>query len=476
MALIYDFATWAPLVELMHSDGDFVAGYVGRGSWSVPVAERRWKVEFAAAQRVMGALREAGLEQVAFVLDEGGLHLIDFGAAVEVGVGMYPGALLLVEGAVPEPWRRLPVVEGAVRGSGAADAGLLGRALVERLRVAVGVSSEAGSAVGVSSEAGSAVGVSSEAGSAVGGSLEADLGDLGGAGGALVGASASEIAAVEERLGVVLPAELKAIYQVYRGQDPVEGLEASARVASVMGFELLSIDDVYVADAASRPCPWVFAASEAVVTGPDAAVQGVAGSPGWIAFAGNGGGDRYAIDLTPGPGGHLGQVILISHEEYVGASLVADSLTELIVHGRKRAESRAGVDLAPVVATVNYASVNGVEGVVHPDLEVLTIGVWKGEPIRLAPVVGLPRLRTLSAYPGTLADPLEITRLTDLEFLELGPEDWRVLLDAGAVPRTLKAAAINARNRHPLMIMELANELLALWNRPPMTRTVVATS
>jgi hypothetical protein len=84
------------------------------------------------------------------------------------------------------------------------------------------------------------------------------------------------------------------------------------------------------------------------------------------------------------------------------------------------------------------------------------------------------RLRTLTAYPGTLADPLEITRLTGLEFLELGPDEWRVLLDAGAVPRNLSAAAIEVHgNRHPLPIVALANEILALWDRPPITRTVV---
>ncbi|MFE5898173.1 hypothetical protein ACFQ67_12250 [Streptomyces sp. NPDC056488] len=54
------------------------------------------------------------------------------------------------------------------------------------------------------------------------------------------------------------------------------------------------------------------------------------------------------------------------------------------------------------------------------------------------------------------------------------PEEWRVLLDAGAVPRGLSAAAIEVRGeRNPLEIMDLANEILALRNRPPITRTVV---
>lgn len=90
-----------------------------------------------------------------------------------------------------------------------------------------------------------------------------------------------------------------------------------------------------------------------------------------------------------------------------------------------------------------------------------------------------PRHRTAAPtdshrLPGTLADPLEIAKLTGLEFLELGPEDWRVLLDAGAVPRSLSAASIEIHGtRHPLPIVALANELLALWDRPLITRTTL---
>ncbi|MGW1362918.1 hypothetical protein ACWCQP_36610 [Streptomyces chartreusis] len=94
--------------------------------------------------------------------------------------------------------------------------------------------------------------------------------------------------------------------------------------------------------------------------------------------------------------------------------------------------------------------------------------------IQPAPVIGLPRLRTLTAYPGTLADPLEISKLTGLEFLELGPEEWRTLLDAEAVPRSLSAAAIVVHgNQDPLPIVDIANEILALWDRPQIIQTVL---
>ena len=64
--------------------------------------------------------------------------------------------------------------------------------------------------------------------------------------------------------------------------------------------------------------------------------------------------------------------------------------------------------------------------------------------------------------------------MTGLEFLELVPDDWRVLLDAGAVPPGLSAAVIEAdQSYHPLSIVALANELLALRDRPLITETVV---
>ncbi len=243
---------------------------------------------------------------------------------------------------------------------------------------------------------------------------------------------------------------------------------------AAVGCELFFLDDLYVADATSRYCRWEFAAMTAAVTAPDAAVQGLVGSPGWIAFGDNGGGDRLAVDLTPGPRGHVGQIVMLDHEQDIGAELLADCLLDLVSERPSGRRGHRHHDGPPAVARVNTGNLKSVEAAAHADLEVLSIGVWDDEPLSLAPVIGLPRLRTLTAYPGTLADPLEIAELTGLEFLELGPQEWRVLLDAGAVPRSLSAAAIEVRgDQDPLPIMILANELLALWDRPRITRTVV---
>ncbi|WP_306192000.1 SMI1/KNR4 family protein [Streptomyces sp. MK5] len=452
MSSLHDFATWEPLLRLLRAgttdrlsapDGR-VGGQIGRYAWSVPLRRsppppgraarfEDMQDEFAAVKRVQSALAEAGEDSVAFVAElppagKAVLHLLCSGPAVEPGIGgPHPGALVLVEDAVPEPWRRMPEPVPGALPAPSADPAALERTLRERVPGSVGATEE-------------------------------------------------EIAAAEARLGIALPGELKALYRVTRARwdDWRDDQEAADRLCDAVGCELFPLDDLYVADAASRRCPWRFAAKEAVLTPPDAAVQGLVGSPGWIVFGDNGGGDRIAVDLTPGPRGHTGQIIILGHEQNTGADLLADSLTDLVLNGPADELPGRRAEQPPVVAHVNIRSLASVEAAAHAGLEVLSIGVWDRAPLSLAPVIGLPRLRTLTAYPGTLADPLQIAELTELEFLELGPKEWRVLLDAGAVPRGLSAAAIVAHgDRDPLAATALANELLALWDRPPITRTVV---
>ncbi|GGR32080.1 SMI1/KNR4 family protein [Streptomyces netropsis] len=450
--LIHDFAIWEPVLRLLraaNTDGVVgrkarVAGRIGRYGWSLALQRRLpplgraaqvedMQDEFDAVERVQSALAVAGVDDISFTAEisptgKTALHLLGPSPAVEPGIGNpHPGSLILVEGSLPGPWQRLPdPVPGAVPAS-SANPELLEQTLSERLPDAIG-------------------------------------------------ATEAEIAATEARMGVALPEELKALYRVTRArwEDWGNDYAAATRAAEAVGCELFGLDDLYIADASSRECLWEFAAMEAVVTPPDAAVQGLVGSPGWIVFGDNGGGDRLAIDLIPGPRGHIGQIILLSHEENVGADLLADSLTDLVLNRSSKEDRARRGDQPPVVARVNIASLKSIQAAAHPGLEVLSIGVWEGAPLSLGPVAGLPLLRTLTAYPGTLADPLEIAELTGLEFLELGPEEWRVLLDAGAVPRSLSAAAITVHGTQgPLPIVAIANELLALWGRPQIIQTVL---
>jgi cell wall assembly regulator SMI1 len=444
MSAIHDYATWEPLIRVvaegnahtLAEPGGHVAGRVGVGSWSVPMPRRTpppgramqvsdMQDEWDAVQRVRDVLIADGVDSLGFLLETPGrpvLHLFDYGPAVEPGLqGPYPGALLLAEDAVAQPWRRLPEEFPGRGPAPAADAGQLERTLRERLPDAIG-------------------------------------------------ATEAEIAAAEARLGVALPDELKAVYRVVRGHWE----DGDDDHYEVLGCELAPLESLSIADAASRPTLWQFAAGVTLRTGPGDAVQDLVGSPGWIIFGGNGGGDQFAVDLTPGPAGHTGQIIFISHEDSSGASLHADSLTDMIAGRKPSRPSAPGTGEPPAEFWVNVNSTRSVAEAAHPGLEVLQLGHWDGEPFSLEPVVGLPRLRSLSAYPRTLADPREIGRLTGLEFLMLPPGEWRVLLDARAVPRSLLAAGIQIGGTpHPIPILDLADELLALRGRPRISRTVL---
>ncbi|HEV3382125.1 MAG TPA: hypothetical protein VG142_14265, partial [Trebonia sp.] len=225
---------------------------------------------------------------------------------------------------------------------------------------------------------------------------------------------------------------------------------------------------------------WDLQARQAVITPPGARVQGLVGSPGWIVFAHDGSGEMTAVDLTPGPGGHVGQVIEIPREQDLGARLVCDSVTDLILHRQPEQQDEPPAPASPAVTEVRdgnpghggYA-VPTVQAAADPALEVLTVCGGGDAPHSLVPLAGLPRLRTLVAGPGALADPREIATLTGLEFLELGPDDWRSLLTAGAVPRSLLAAAVHTQGQDQSAVNAVVTDLLALFDRPQATETIL---
>jgi cell wall assembly regulator SMI1 len=440
LARIDDFATWEPLLRPLWvgnvGNPAFLAGPVsgqisvdGGTGWTLPTGSSVPAED--AGESVRSALADAGLDGISFTarfFPDGRVVLDRFslGAAVEASAGGGLGSIILVEGSVPEPWRRLPDPVPRRAPAPSVDLALLERKLREGLPDAVGCTE-------------------------------------------------AEIVAAEARLGVVLPDELKVFYRVTRMQmvDIGDGyLDYADPVMDVLGFEPFPLDGLSPSTAADRPFEWESGAQETAATPPGAAVQALAGSPGWIVFADNGGGDKVAVDLTPGPGGHTGQVILIPHDMSTGAELIADSLTSLVREPEWETEPARGGHEPPVVARVGKGDLRSPQAAAHPGLEVLLIGEPEDEPQSLAAVIGLPRLRTLIALPGTLADPLEIAGLTGLEFLKLGPEEWQVLLDAGTVPRSLSAAAIDAYGITSQAV-GIANELLALWNRPTAVQAVL---
>ncbi|MGW0606609.1 SMI1/KNR4 family protein [Streptomyces sp. NPDC002640] len=439
------FSTWAPLLrawtEGRGAGADQVlhlAGAVGRdrvrASGGVPPHARDSAASLEAVERVRAALTAAAAESVTFsarISPSGRTRLRLSGPDASREGTSDHGALVLVEDAVPEPWRRLPEVYPEA-GRPAADPAGVERWLLERLPGAAGARDE-------------------------------------------------EFAAAEARLGQPLPAELRSLYRVVgtRRED------WDTAMYEAVPWELLPLDKVHVADAAFRSARWQVAALRAVVTPPGAAVQGLVGSPGWIVFGEDGCGDLLAVDLTPGPGGRAGQIVALPLDEPAGAHLVADCLLDLLrgtephCDEPRGAEQRGGSAAGDrerdrVVARLDAWNRRGVADVAGPELEVLCVSLPDGPPADLAPLAGLPRLRTLSALPGTLADPRQIGALSGLEYLELGPAEWRTLLDAGAVPRGLAAARIITQGLdEPGPPVALSNEILALWGRPPLVRAVV---
>lgn len=90
----------------------------------------------------------------------------------------------------------------------------------------------------------------------------------------------------------------------------------------------------------------------------------------------------------------------------------------------------------------------------------------------LGPLLDHPQIRTIDAIPGTLVDPLQLSRFPALEYLSIGLAEWRVLLDAGQVPPQLLAAGINDRS-DSLATITTANEILRLWGRPLIATTTL---
>ncbi|MEU7744786.1 hypothetical protein [Nonomuraea sp. NPDC049158] len=183
----------------------------------------------------------------------------------------------------------------------------------------------------------------------------------------------------------------------------------------------------------------LLAATAAVVTPLDAAVQGLVGSPGWIAFGDNGGGDRIAVDLTPGPRGHVGQLIVLDHEQNIGAALLAESLTDLVVNRRSGWHSDRRGDQPPAV--VNIRSLTSLQAAAHPELEVLSIGVWDGEPLSLAPVTADHGHRQRT--PRSLGPPSDHP-----DHHRGSPRSRRVVCDDNQRSRRLARMAAGLGRRH----------------------------
>lgn len=277
--------------------------------------------------------------------------------------------------------------------------------------------------------------------------------------------SEDQLAATEDRLGTTLTDEVRAIYLAAARGELIVGEESG-----FYGMELIPLDDDetrswYLPEA--RMSEWRFGAKETLGPDPQHKVQPLGATPLWFPIGHDWGGNAYAVDLTPDVDGHRGQVVFLDHELNAGATFVAESFTELLVHGRE------GEPTGPV-ADAHTAHVNDRNGVTvaqaasDDDLEVVSLGLLD-TPADLTPLLDRPRIRTLDAAPGTLADPRQVARFPGLEYLSTGLREWRMLLDGGQLPAGLLAARVDGGyggDGDLAAVVATANELLGRFGRP----------
>lgn len=129
----------------------------------------------------------------------------------------------------------------------------------------------------------------------------------------LPGVTPKELAEAEAAMGMPLPADFKASYRIHNGAGGAGGV--------LMGYpDFYQLSYVYsfgeIFHDLSQNAKWVnrvpgFISDPARQYLP---IQRVWGHPQWVAFAGDGAGCHWCIDLAPAPGGTRGQIILWDHE------------------------------------------------------------------------------------------------------------------------------------------------------------------
>lgn len=226
-----------------------------------------------------------------------------------------------------------------------------------------------------------------------------------------VGATPDEIAAAEAALpgGARLPEEVRGLYATAGAGS----LKLAAEEGRFGGFEIVPLGGSFLREAflpAARFSTWTADAGTFAADDLAGRVQAAIGSPLWFPVGTDGAGNVYAVDLAPGPNGHVGQVVFLDHELRAGAVYRAESLAALLVDRR--------VESGPQEASPRSPS--------------------------------------------------------DAEFRNLEPAGWAELLDAGAVPATLKAAGLLPDRTHPPALSDaiaVANRLLDLRGLEPIEVT-----
>lgn len=130
------------------------------------------------------------------------------------------------------------------------------------------------------------------------------------------GATPEEIAEAETRLGLTLPEDIKACYRIHNGAA-VSGKFASTSVAQFCPLRNMVghwewLQDLAKSDPRWAQCPPIWVRENSIY--PFQPAQPVTWHPAWLPFTSNVEGDHLCFDLAPLPGGHIGQILDLSHE------------------------------------------------------------------------------------------------------------------------------------------------------------------
>ncbi|MEV0380555.1 SMI1/KNR4 family protein [Nonomuraea sp. NPDC050643] len=140
-------------------------------------------------------------------------------------------------------------------------------------------------------------------------------------------ASEEDLAEAEEKLGVPLPPDLRALYAIADGDgdliNPLFDRQEWLPLA-----EIDDLDDEWLEIAREWQYePWRQTVFDAW---PPNAVRRSPLRPGWIRFACDTGGNWLAVDMDPGPDGRPGQVISVGVDCTYGPAYIADSVTTFL--------------------------------------------------------------------------------------------------------------------------------------------------
>ncbi|BCY11744.1 SMI1/KNR4 family protein [Actinoplanes sp. L3-i22] len=305
------------------------------------------------------------------------------------------------------------------------------------------------------------------------------------------GWSEAEIRDAEQRLGVRLPEDLRALYRLVHDDSGESGL--------LDPFVLVPLDVLVEWNRKNHPGYHDGPFDDAVIYDcvPAGHVRRVSSSSGWITFARDYGMNFAAVDLDPGPLGRVGQVVTHGRDVWAPVAYVAASVTDLLRRAiatldderpqppdpEVRVDRLADVpataqgvvlrtdapvrlaDLAPfaglrsvvIRATASTVDLTGAAGLPIERLHVAAAGWTLGalpptvvdltlsgndQPAPVAALAGLPNLARLDLSGAAVPDIGVIAGLPALRVLTLDGRQWTDLLATGWQPAGLAAAAL----------------------------------